>query len=98
MKKVEAILALTHGEKIRHSSFSDDEFLLMDDEGDLTDEQGLILPWAEFWQIRTGGMWEDGWEVIPMPEAKWAKSQSDCDHKGSRVIDDCGGRWERRGA
>lgn len=85
-----AILALTHGDRIRHSSFSNDEWLQMDSDGHLTDEQGLILSWLEFWNIRTGGIWEDGWDVIPL----WSKKEDECDHKCERVMDGVGGDAE----
>lgn len=29
---------------------------------ELVDEEGTILPQQEFWAIRSGGSWENGWE------------------------------------
>lgn len=61
MTKQEAIaFAISTGKPITHHYFSDDEFVKYED-GELVDEQGFHLPTQEFWNIRTGGEWEDGW-------------------------------------
>ena len=54
MTKQEAMaFAISVGKPIRHKSFSKCE---------LVDEEGTILPQQEFWAIRSGGSWENGWE------------------------------------
>lgn len=62
MNKKEAIsFAISTGKPIRHSSFSKGEFVQYKGK-ELVDEGGIILPQQEFWTIRSGGLWENGWE------------------------------------
>ena len=50
MTKKEAMaFAISTGKPIRHQTFSKDEYV-------------IILPQNEFWSIRSGGIWEDGWQ------------------------------------
>ena len=52
--------AISTGKPIRHNSFSEDEFVQYKNR-ELVDEEGIILPQQEFWAIRSGGSWENGW-------------------------------------
>ena len=62
MTKQEAMtFAISTGKPIRHNSFSKGEFVQYKDK-ELVDEEGLILPQQEFWAIRSGGSWGNGWE------------------------------------
>lgn len=63
MTKSQAIVfsMCTH-KPITHYYFGDDEFVKYDEKGNLVDESGYILPKDEFWSLRTGQAWEDGWK------------------------------------
>lgn len=52
--------AISTGKPIRHNSFSKGEFVQYKGK-ELVDEEGIILPQQEFWTIRSGGSWENGW-------------------------------------
>lgn len=66
MTKQEAIaFAMSTGKPITHRYFSDDEFVKYEN-GELIDELDTHLPEHEFWDARTGGVWEDGWEEYVM--------------------------------
>ena len=53
--------AISVGKPIRHNSFSKDEFIQYKG-NELVDEEENILPQQEFWAIRSGSFWENGWE------------------------------------
>lgn len=62
MNRNEAMsFAISTGMPIRHNSFSKGEFIQYKGK-ELVDEEGNILPQQEFWAIRSGGLWENGWE------------------------------------
>lgn len=61
MTRSEAITyAISTGKPITHKYFSDNEYVKYVNY-ELIDENGYYLDHAEFWQIRQGGEWEDGW-------------------------------------
>lgn len=60
-KKRAMAFAISVGKPIRHNSFSKGEFVQYKGK-ELVDEEGTILPQQEFWAIRSGGSWENGWE------------------------------------
>lgn len=62
MNKKEAMsFAISTGKPIRHSSFSRGEFVRYKGK-ELVDEEETILPHQEFWTIRSGDSWENGWQ------------------------------------
>lgn len=62
MTKKEAMaFAISTGKPIRHQTFSKGEYVIYVG-SELRDEEGIILPQNEFWSIRSGGIWEDGWQ------------------------------------
>lgn len=62
MTKKEAIaFAISTEKPIRHQTFSKDEYVIYVGK-ELQDEEGTILLQDEFWNIRSGGIWEDGWQ------------------------------------
>lgn len=62
MNKKEAMsFAISTGKPIRHSSFSKGEFVRYKGK-ELVDEEETILPHQEFWTIRSGDSWENGWQ------------------------------------
>lgn len=74
MTKQEAMaFAISVGKPIRHNSFSKGEFVRYKGK-ELVDEEGTILSQQEFWSIRSGGSWEDGWENIKMTDYEQKRS------------------------
>lgn len=63
MTREEAIAySISTGNPIRHVFFLKDEYVKYNrTDKCLIDENGFILPYNEFWSIRSGGYWEDGW-------------------------------------
>lgn len=62
MSRNEAMsFAISTGKPIKHSSFSKGEFVRYKGK-ELVDEEGITLLQQEFWAIRSGGSWENGWE------------------------------------
>lgn len=53
--------AISTRKPIRHQTFSKGEFVRYKGK-ELVDEEGTILPQQEFWSIRSGSFWENGWE------------------------------------
>mgnify|MGYP001130664977 CR=1 FL=1 len=62
MNKTQAIHSLERGYAITHKSFEDNTFVQKMGET-LIDEDGQHLPEDEFWEIRTGGNWENNWRI-----------------------------------
>ena len=62
MNRSEAMsFAISTGHPIRHNIVSKGEFVRYKGKH-LVDEEGVTLPHYEFWNIRSGGLWENGWE------------------------------------
>ena len=67
MTRKEAIsFAISTRKPIRHSMFGKNEYVKFyaGDFGDETwmiDEEGTFLSYDEFWAIRSGDFWEEGW-------------------------------------
>ena len=62
MTRKEAMaFAISVGKPIVHKSFSKGEFIRYNG-NELVDEEGIILPQQEFWAIRSGDYWNNGWE------------------------------------
>ena len=66
MTREEAIAyVISTGNPIRHTFFEKDEYIRFDrTKRCLIDEDGVILPYNEFWSIRSGSYWEDGWSEV----------------------------------
>ena len=67
------IQALYNGKRVRHQYFGGDEYMFMYKDEIFTEDgynMGSIND--EFMEIRKGGFWEDGWEVIEEEEAPQA--------------------------
>lgn len=47
--------------KLSHPYFSTREYIYGDIHGNVCDEDGIILPWNEFWELRMVGGMKDGW-------------------------------------
>lgn len=67
LSKEQAIEAMKAGKKVRHRYFTDDEWVRLrypDVAGVYEFEDGVICRAREFWYIRRGPEWEDGWEIV----------------------------------
>ena len=62
MTKDEAKQALKDGKRIRHSGFTQDEWVEQHGTQYLF-EDGYTGYMEEFWRHRTDSWWDDGWEV-----------------------------------
>ena len=60
MTRQEAVQAMANGEKITHESFSDQEWMTMEN-GKILLEDGVRCSPQEFWQWRQGESWETGY-------------------------------------
>lgn len=52
--------AISTGKPITHKYSYKGEYVRYQGK-ELVDEDGIPLPQDEFWAIRSGGFWEDGW-------------------------------------
>ncbi len=57
----QAKTALWEGHKLTHYLFSPDEFVYLDENGILRDEQGLNM--HNFWDYRDSLAWQHDWKV-----------------------------------
>lgn len=70
MNKYEAKQALNDGLRITHRFFTPEEYLHRSpSNGQLLDEKELHLNETMFWYGRSGGQWEEGWEIYCEKEA-----------------------------
>lgn len=60
LRKEAMSFAISTYKPIRHILFGPDEYIKFNGK-ELVDEEGIILPYNEFWNIRCGGIWDDGW-------------------------------------
>ena len=64
MTKQDALKALEDGLKITHRYFSNDEYIKKEDNDFYKDEQNCYLPINEFWNMRQGKNWDDGYSIF----------------------------------
>lgn len=63
MTREEAIIAMQHGQIVRHYYFSPEEWVRLS-RNKYEFEDGCKCDINEFWKHRTGGSWESGWEIV----------------------------------
>lgn len=61
MTKQEAIEAMKVGRFISHLSFSSHEYIRMDENQNIVDEEDVVIDQEEFWRYRTSKTWENGY-------------------------------------
>jgi hypothetical protein len=61
MTKIEAIIAMRDGKKVRHKFFATDEWMMLTPSGLYLFEDGNVCPSLLFWQDRRGIEWNDNW-------------------------------------
>lgn len=64
MTKPEAIALMKVGTKVKHTYFSEEEWVTMDPEGNMLFEDGVVCSPEEFWNHRKQYYWNDGWEIF----------------------------------
>lgn len=65
MTKEEALAEMQKGKKLTHTSFTEDEWMSLDDKtGDMVLEDGVICSPYEFWRYRQGPEWEKDYEIF----------------------------------
>lgn len=57
----EAYLAMMSGNKVKHKSFTDGEYLYVDNLLTVRDESGYNFKGG--WDMRRGGFWDTGWSI-----------------------------------
>ena len=71
MTRTEALNAMQKGHKVTHDYFSPEEYCYMKD-GCIYTEEGYNVggPKSEFWSIRSGNDWEEGWHLYQSKDTK----------------------------
>lgn len=64
MTREDALQAMIDGKYVAHRNFSSDEYIYMIAQN-IFSEDGYNMKTVhdEFWRSRSGGYWEDGWEI-----------------------------------
>jgi hypothetical protein len=77
MTRLEAIEKMKEGAKVKHRYFDDHEWIKLD--GDrLLFEDRSYCPQQDFWEDRTGGAWENDWDLFEEEEEKkWTNTIND---------------------
>lgn len=83
MNKEQAIIAMNHGHKVRHSYFTNDEWMRCE-ESTYVFEDGIDCDPSMFWLDRRGPGWEVGWSLVgvdlsnsPDRMVVWPNAESD---------------------
>jgi hypothetical protein len=65
MTKLEALEELSKGEAITHVNFTDEEYIeqSLASANHYLDENGYYLEIGEFWALRSGAAWDDGYSI-----------------------------------
>lgn len=64
LSRSQAQIAFVERKKISHKYFTDREFICLDENNKMVDEDGNILDKMEFWLLRDTKLFDDGWFVI----------------------------------
>ena len=65
MTRYEAKQAINEGQKVTHTYFTDEEFIGRSQEnGQLIDENGIALNESDFWSLRAGASFDNGWSIV----------------------------------
>lgn len=77
MKKQEAIVALKQGKRLRHNTFSDNEWVQGLPTGKYEFEDTMRCNPELFWRDRQGQPWENGWSIVEVSkdEKQFSKVQ-----------------------
>jgi hypothetical protein len=64
MNKDQAIHALGAGRKLTHRNFTPKEWMTFERGTGYIFEDGCVCATHEFWQMRSGPSWDDGWSIF----------------------------------
>ena len=64
LSRAQAQIAFVERKKISHQYFTGREFIFLDENNKMVDEDGNILNKMEFWLLRGTKLFDDGWFVI----------------------------------
>lgn len=64
MTKQEAIAAMQKGNRVKHSLFSSNEWMKMNEAGEYEFEDGYTMDVDTFWSIRDQEYWENNWKIV----------------------------------
>ena len=67
MKKQKAIKAMKAGAKLTHYSFMQHEWITMEGDLSVIDEEGYAMCPEEFWKYRAHEIFNDGWFIWGAP-------------------------------
>jgi len=62
MNKQQAIDAMLQGKKVTHRFFTDDEWVTMNEQGEIVSEDG-VNHGLYFWKLRSHADWETDWNI-----------------------------------
>jgi hypothetical protein len=65
MTKQEAIEALKKGERLTHLTFTEDEFIYIQD-GKMFDETSMPIDENHFWNYRNSYIFDNGWSIFKL--------------------------------
>ena len=64
LSRAKAQIAFVEGKKISHNYFLDGEFVKLNADKKMEDENGIILNKMDFWLARGTKQFDDGWFVV----------------------------------
>jgi hypothetical protein len=64
LSRAQAQIAFVEGKKISHKYFLDGEFIKLNVDNKMEDENGLILNKINFWLARGTKQFDDGWFIV----------------------------------
>lgn len=79
MTKEEAIQAMKDGKKVTHRYFTDDEYIFINEKGDIQTEDGAKVDPDEFWKYRQQIAFNEDWELFTPPVKLRATDENEID-------------------
>lgn len=64
MTKEDAIVKMQKGKKVTHPSFTDEEWMTMNNQGQIELEDGVVCEPYEFWRWRQDEAWDKDYSVF----------------------------------
>lgn len=64
LSRTQAQIAFVEGKKISHKYFLDGEFIKLNVDNKMEDENGLLLNKMNFWLARGTKQFDDGWFIV----------------------------------
>lgn len=64
MTRDEAIAVMQKGKKVTHPLFTQEEWMTMNNKGEIELEDGVVCEPHEFWRYRYLPMWDNGYKLF----------------------------------